>query len=165
MASFEVVDEATLQCTPEEYWAAIVDEFSGRSHWWLPYASVTRRGPEGPSLEGAVFDVAVNARGQVERRVGTVRFGWSCTAFEVPSRSVMEYVEGPLRGTLETTVEPVGTDQTKVSAHLRGRPHGMTGHLLGLVGFAGPHSTVTQAQFPRIEDYVRDKRARESAGT
>lgn len=75
----------------------------------------------------------------------------------------MEYVEGPIRGTLETTVEPVGTNQTSVTAVLKARPHGMTGRLLGLVGFAGPHSTVTQAQFPRIEEYVRDKRARESA--
>lgn len=101
----------------------------------------------------------------MERRVGTVRFGWACRAFEVPSRSVMEYVEGPMRGTLETIVEPVGTDQTKVTAHLQGRPHGMTGRLLGLVGFAGPHSKVTQAQFPRIDGYVRYQRAREAAGS
>jgi hypothetical protein len=165
MALTEVVDEATLQCTPEEYWAAITDELSGRSHWWLPFASVTRRGPDTGSVAGSAFDVAVNARGQVERRVGTVRFGWECSAFEQPSRSVMEYVDGPLRGTLETTVEPVGTEKTKVTAHLRARPHGTTGQLLSLVGFAGPHSKVTRAQFPRIEGYVRDKRSREAAGS
>lgn len=165
MASIEVTDEATLGCSPEEYWAAVVDELSGRSHWWLPYVAVTRRGPDTGSLEGSVFDVAVNARGQVERRVGTVRFGWACTAFDVPSRSVMEYVAGPLRGTLETTVEPVGTDGTKVVVHLQGRPHGVTGRLLGLVGFAGPHSKVTQAQFPSIEGYIREKRAREATGS
>jgi len=162
MAPIEVTDEATLDCTPQEYWAAVEDEYSGRSRWWLPYVMVTRRGPDTGSLVGSVFDVAVNARGKVDRRVGTVRFGWACTAFEVPSRSVMEYLEGPLRGTLETVVEPVGADRTSVAVRLQGRPHGMTGQLLSLVGFAGPHSTVTQAQFPSIDRYVRDKR--EAAG-
>lgn len=155
----EVTNEATIACTPEEYWAAIDDEYSGRSQWWLPYVKISRRGADADGLVGSVFDVAVNVRGRVERRLGTIRFAQQVTAFDVPHRASADYVEGPLRGSSETRVEALGPDRTKVTIHFQARPHGMAGTVLGLLGFERPHHQLTETQFPAVEAYVRSMRA------
>jgi hypothetical protein len=157
---YDVVNEAVLEATPAEIIAAYADEFAGRSSWGLPYTQArVRHEAEWPAV-GAVIDVTVNGRpgGGVDRRDAT-RLTMRVTAYE-PEQRVHQAMEGRFRGETEITLTPVDETHTRIREHWRANPVGPWRLVMPFFDVEAMHSTVEQASFKALGEYIAGKRAR-----
>jgi uncharacterized protein YndB with AHSA1/START domain len=158
MATYDVVDEATIAATPAEIVQALLDEAAGRSHWWQPYLRMRQRGERPPTEIGAVVDITVSGGG-LAQRLATVRFSGRVTAFEPERRLVLEYFEGDFRGTQEWTLGLVDAGHTHIAVRWMTDPHGGMRLKARFADVAGINSTVMQQGFRAIERFAAEKRA------
>jgi hypothetical protein len=161
MARYEVIDEAVIEGTPEQIWSACEDEMTGRSSWWLPYATPKLRGGGSGYSVGAIIDVGVSSFGRMDRhqRLGVTRFAERVTELDRPRRLVTEFIEGAFRGTMETTLEPIDPEHTTITDRWRADPHGLQGLILRLFDVSAAHTTVMRARHAGIQHYLTTQRA------
>ncbi len=149
MIEIDAVDTAVIHADVATVRAAIADEFSGKTHWWLPYLRATLRGDIPADQVGAVFDISVHGSFPSKFTVKTVAFG------ETESR--FEYIGGDFRGEGLWTIEP-HDGQTRVSFRWHVRPAGWAAFLLSLnpeaARRAAPHHEVMQAGFAALNEYL-----------
>ena len=97
MPKIDAVDEATIDASPMAVYKAVVDEYAGLTHWWMPYFELTPRGNAPLFGEGAIVDLIVHGR-------GTPKFTAKITKI-VEGKSIdMEYT-GDFVGTGKWTFE------------------------------------------------------------
>lgn len=154
---YDVIDEAVLEATPREIIAAYADEFAGRSSWWRPACEGrVRDGSEYPQV-GQVLDLKVSGRpGGVDRRDAT-RFSEQLIAYE-PERRLAVTCDGSFRGESELTLTPVDDTHTQLRMHWRTNPVGLWGLLLRFFDVEELHSSVVQAGFKGMGEYIVAKR-------
>jgi hypothetical protein len=158
MATYDVVNEATIAATPAEIVGAILDEAAGRSRWWQPLLRMRQRGDEPLPEIGAMVDITVSVEAAVGQRK-TIRLRGRVTAFEPDRRLVIEYFDGDFRGSDEWTLDPVDGGHTRIVTRWRTDPQGAVRLLARLVNVPGSYSKVMQEGFRAIERFTADRRA------
>lgn len=154
---YDVVNEAVLEASTAEIIAAYADEMAGRSSWWLPFLRARVRDQVEFPQVGAVLDVTVSPRpGGVDRRDAS-RFTTRVTAYE-PGRRVVEVMDGTFRGEQEITFTPVDESHTRIREHWRANPVGMWRLVMRFFDVEAMHSTVEQAGFKAMGEYIATKR-------
>ena len=154
---YDVVNEAVLEASPAEIIAAYAVEMAGRSSWWLPYLRARVRDQVEFPQVGAVLDVKVSTRpGGIDRRDAT-KLTTRVTAYE-PGRRVVEAMDGPFRGEQEITLIPVDESHTRISERWRANPAGMWRLVMRFFDVEARHSTVEQAGFKAMGEYIATKR-------
>lgn len=158
MTRFDVVDEAVIAATPEECWAALNDEYAGRSHWWLPYLRSRPVGDTSGFEAGAEYDITVNNKGRVDRRAGSSSMRYRIVESEPARRSVSEFVGGGFRGRMETTLESIDAEHTRIRSRWQMDPHGLMRLFARFVDIPSGHSRVMQEGFRGAERYIASQR-------
>lgn len=145
MPSYDVIDRAVINATPEQIYRALVDEYSGVTHWWTQVES--RPVGEIPfGRPGAVCTVTVRNR-------GTARFTWRTAEIVENDLIRFEYLKGDLAGYGDLRLEPVG-EATRVSYHWQVTTRGKA-HIIGpLLNISKRHSQVMQAGFRALAEQV-----------
>ena len=112
----DALDEAIIDRAPAVVYRAILDEYAGVTHWWMPYQESKLRGNAPIDHEGAI--VGITIRTELER--GTPRFSYKLTKI-VEAKSIELEIAGDIEGTGEWTFEP--TDgKTKVQFRWNVKP-------------------------------------------
>ena len=145
MSSYNVIDSAHIDATPEQVFHLLVDEYAGHTHWWTQVESK----PVGdiPFGEvGAVCTVTVRNR-------GTARFSWKTTRIVENRLFRFEYLEGDLVGYGDLTLEPVG-DRTRIEYHWQVKTRGKASILGPLLNIRKRHSQVIRAGFEALNAHV-----------
>ncbi len=143
MPSYEAIDQALIHATPERVFRALVDEYSGVTHWWTPVeAKPIGEIPFGQV--GAVSRVTV-------RNHGTARFTWKTTEIVENRLFRFEYLDGDLSGFGDLRLEPEG-DATRISYLWKVKTRGRA-HILGpLLNIRKRHSEVIQEGFRALAE-------------
>ena len=106
MPRIDAVDETIIDKPPMVVYKAVLDEYAGVTHWWMPHFESKPRGK--PIIrEGAIVDITVHQKGV------TTKFSAKMTKIVEGESIEMEYA-GDFVGTGKWTFEP--TDgKTKVA--------------------------------------------------
>jgi uncharacterized protein YndB with AHSA1/START domain len=147
--NIDVVDEAVIDSPPMVVFKAILDEYAGVTHWWMPYYEPKPREDKPIIREGAIFDVTVHTS-------GTPKFSEKVTKI-VEAKSIEVAIVGDFVGTGEWTFEP--TDgKTKLQFRFNARPKRLSFVLLSpFVNIGKRHSDVMQKGFNALESYLSKK--------
>ena len=163
MATYDVLNEATIAATPAEIVAAFLEEAAGRSRWWQPSLRMRPRG-ENPLPEiGAMVEITVSGEGRLWQRVGAARFTARVTAFDPDRRLVLEYFEGDFHGTEEWTLKPVDAGHTRVATRWRTDPQGALRLLARFADVPGSYSKVMRDGFRAMERFTAERRTESPA--
>jgi hypothetical protein len=163
MATYDVVNEATIAATPAEIVAALLAEAAGRSQWWEPLVRLRQRGDKPPTEIGAVLDITVNGEGWLGQRFGSVRFSGRVTAYDPDRRLLLEYVGGDFRGTEEWTLDPVDAERTRIATRWETDPQGAVRLLARFADVPGSYSKVMLEGFRAIERFAAQRRTESQA--
>jgi phage-related protein len=60
MPKIDVVDEAVIDSSPMVVYKAILNEYAGITHWWMPYLESKLRGDIPIDHEGAIVDITLH---------------------------------------------------------------------------------------------------------
>ena len=63
MPRIESIDEAIIDAPPMVVYKAVLDEYAGVTHWWMPYFELKPRGNVPIFGEGSIVDLIVHGRG------------------------------------------------------------------------------------------------------
>ena len=157
MATYDVLDQATIAATPAEIVQALLDEAAGRSQWWQPHLRMRQRGDRPPTEIGAVVDITVSAGG-LAQRWAVVHFSGRVTAFEPERRLVLDYFDGDFRGTAEWMLSPVNAGHTHIAVRWMTDPHGGMRLRARFADVSSINSSVMQEGFRAIERFAAGKR-------
>jgi uncharacterized protein YndB with AHSA1/START domain len=144
----DVVDEAIIGADPATVFKALIDEASGRTHWWMPRMELKPRGEQGQV--GSVVDITVH-------RPGTTKFSERATEV-IEGRSMKaEIFEGAFLGNGEWTFEPID-GKTKVRYRFNVIPHGLMLRILApFINIGKIHSEVMQEGFRAMNHYLTQR--------
>lgn len=147
MKRYSATDEAVIHARPPEVFRALLDEFSGVTHWWAPHVRIT------PVSDPPFDHVGATARSAVHSGV-TVYFLWRIAASE-PDRLIrIEYVEGDLVGVATLTLEPTHGG-TLLSYEWDTRPVSWRARLLApILNMGKRHSEVMRRGPEGLEAYL-----------
>ena len=107
MPKIDVIDEAVIDSPPTVVYKAILNEYAGVTHWWMPYFEFKPRGDIPIDREGAIVDVTINPKSRIN---STVSEKWTKLA---EAKSIEEEIAGDFVGTAKWTFEPTN-GKTKV---------------------------------------------------
>ena len=140
MPKIDVIDEAVIDAPPMVVYKAILNEYAGVTHWWMPILEFKLRGDMPIDREGAIVDMTIRNRGV------TSKVSVKVTKI-VEAKSIEMEFAGDFVGTEEWTFEP--TDgKTKVQLRLNGRTNRLLFSLVSpFVNFGKGHSDVMQKGF------------------
>ena len=159
MATYDVVNEATIAATPAEVVTALVEESAGRSEWWRPFVRMRQRGDKPPTEVGAIVDITVTGESRLAQRFGSVRFTGRVAAYDPDRRLLLEYVGGDFRGTEEWTLDPVDAEHTRIATRWKTDPQGAVRFAAMLADVPGSYSKVMREGFRAIERFAAARRA------
>jgi hypothetical protein len=149
MPEVDVLDEAVIDSPPMVVYKAILDEYAGVTHWWMPYRESKPREDKPIIREGAIFDITVH---------GTVtpKFSEKITKI-VEAKSIEVEFAGDFIGTGEWIFEP--TDgKTKLKFQFNAKPKRLSFVLLSpFVNLGKRHSNVMQKGFKALNSYLSKK--------
>jgi uncharacterized protein YndB with AHSA1/START domain len=149
MKTYDLIDEAVIDSTPDAVWDALVSELRGAARWWVPY-NTFEPGPLPPDQVGGKVKVTVHVKG-VDKGGPKLRFTARTRGVEPGRRLTSEYVAGVFRGRSDFVLTPVdGGRRTRLSMHFEGRPHGWLRHLARVKDIGLQHSQATQAAFANL---------------
>jgi uncharacterized protein YndB with AHSA1/START domain len=151
MPKIDRLDEAVIDSPPLVVYKAILDEYAGATHWWMPHLEYRLKGDLPIDREGAI---------------GEMIFHFSKRASSKSSFKVAKIVEaklieieysGDIVGTGTWTFEP--TDgKTKVQYRSNSRTNSLLATLVSpFVDFGKGHSDVTQKGFKALNSYLSGK--------
>ncbi len=158
MATYDVLNEATIAATPGEIAGALIAEAAGRSQWWHPQLLLRQRGDKPLTEVGAVVDITVNGAAGLGQRLGSVRFTARVAAYDPDRRLLLEYFAGDFRGHEEWTLVPVDSAHTLVTTRWTTDPQGALRLLARFADVPGSYSKVMREGFRAIERYTAEKR-------
>ncbi len=154
MRDIDVEDEGIIHGEAATVIRAVIDELSGKTHWWRPDWEAKKRGKTPIDQVGGMFDI------QVHRGMATQFTARVC---EVTDRRLrVEYVDGAYVGEGIWYFESVG-NETRVGFHWHVQPHGwlrwfvLTERQCKMIGDV--HHQVMQAGFERLDRFVQQREA------
>ncbi len=113
MPKFVVVDEAIINAPPLAVYKAILNEYSGVTHLWLPELEFKPRNGNPMDCVGAICDTKARRHGL------TGRFSEKVTAIE-PTTFIELELSGDFTGNEKWTFEPVEEGRTRAKVDWKG---------------------------------------------
>ena len=131
---------------------AILNEYAGVTHWWMPCQESKLRGDIPIDREGVIVDITIHS----ERARGTPKFSYKLTK-SVEAKSIEVEIAADIAGTGGWTFEP--TDgKTKVQFRWNVRLKRLLYVLLSpFVDMGKIHSGVMQKRYKALNSYLREK--------
>jgi hypothetical protein len=152
MPKIDVIDEAVIESPPLVVYKAILDEFAGVTHWWMPYNGFRLRGDSPVDREGAVFDLIVFPKS----RIASSKISVKVTKL-VEAKSIELDFSGDFVGTEEYTFEPID-GKTKIQIHLNAKTNRLALSMVSpFVNLGKGHSSNMQKGFKALNDYLSNK--------
>jgi uncharacterized protein YndB with AHSA1/START domain len=151
MPKIDRLDEAVIDAPPMEVYKAILNEYAGVTHWWMPYLEYKLEGDMPIDREGAIgimtFHYSKRASSKSSFKVAKI----------VEAKSIEIEYAGDIVGTGTWTFEP--TDgKTKVQYRSNSRTNSLLATLISpFVDFGKGHSDVTQKGFKALNSYLSGK--------
>ena len=115
MPKFEVIDGAVMDAPPMAVFKAVLDEYSGVTHLWMPDLEFKPRAGNPMDREGSICDTTVRGHGMV------AKFSEKVTKIE-PGKSLDFDMTGDFSGTEKWTFE-LTDGKTKVQVAWNGASH------------------------------------------
>jgi pimeloyl-ACP methyl ester carboxylesterase len=151
--SFDIVDTAFIDTSPDVVWKELVAELNGGAGWWVP-KNTFAPGAVSPEEPGGETEVTVHTK-SVDKGGPKLRFVARTTEVEPGRRLAADYVSGAFIGTCEFLLEPAsGGRRTRLSMHFKAEPKGLAKVLGKLADIGLQHSQATQAAFGRLNQLV-----------
>jgi uncharacterized protein YndB with AHSA1/START domain len=152
MPKIDVTDETVIDAPPMAVYKAILNEFTGVTHWWMPYLGFKLRGNMPVDHEGAIFDYTVFP----ESRMKSSKISAKVTTI-VEAKSIELEFAGDFVGTEKFTFEP--TDgKTKLQIRLNARTTRLLVSVVSpFVNIGKGHSDVMQKGFKALNSYLNKK--------
>jgi len=152
MARYDVVDEGIIDADLSTVSIkAYMDEFTGKTHWWMPLWESKPRGHKRIVQKGEVADIIVNRRGKS-------KFAARVTDFVENRLVYVEFFEGDFIGTGEWTFEP-SDGKTKVRFRWKVKTNKLSLMLVALfVNIGKIHSEVIQGGFKALNRYLSQRK-------
>ncbi len=146
----EVIDEAVIDSPPMVVYKAILNEYAGVTHWWMPIFEFKLRGDIPIDHEGAIVDIIMRNRGV------TTKISVKVTKI-VEGKSIEMEFWGHFVGNEEWTFEP--TDgKTKVQLRWNGRTNRLLFSIFSpFVNIGKGHSDLIQKGFKALNSYLSKK--------
>ena len=152
MPRIDVTDEAIIDVSPAEVYQAILNEFSGVTHWWMPYNGFKLRGDIPVDREGAVFDLIVFPKSRIASSKISVR-----VTKIVEAESIDLDFSGDFLGTEEYTFQPID-GKTKIQIHLNAKTNRLSLSMVSpFVNLGKGHSSNMQKGFKALNSYLSNK--------
>jgi len=152
MPRMDASDDAVIDSPPMVVYKAILNEYAGVTHWWMPYQESKLKGNAPIDREGAIVDITIHS----ERARGTPKFSYKLTKI-VEAKSIDIEINGDIEGTGKWTFEP--TDgKTKVQFRWNVRPKRLLYVLLSpFVDMGKIHSDVMQRGYKALNSHLSKK--------
>jgi hypothetical protein len=152
MPKIDVLDEAVIDSPPMVVYKAILNEYAGVTHWWMPYLGFKLRGDMPVDREGTIFDVTIFPTS----RIASSKVSAKVTKI-VEAKSIELEFAGDFVGTEEYTFEP--TDgKTKLQIRLNARTNRLLASLVSpFVDFGKGHSDNMQKGFKALNSFLSKK--------
>ena len=99
MPKIDVTDEAVIDAPPVAVYKAILNEYAGVTHWWMPVLEFKLRGNKPFDCEGAICDLTAHGSGM------SAKFSVKITKI-VEAKSIEFDYSGDFLGTGKWTFEP-----------------------------------------------------------
>ena len=150
MPKIDVLDEAIIDAPPMVVYKAILNEYAGVTHWWMPILESKLRGDMPIDHEGALFDLAVHNKGLTSKLSAKITKIVEAKSIEV------EYT-GDFIATEKYTFEP--TDgKTKVQLRFNGRTNSLLISLFSpFINLEKGHSDMVQKSFKALNSHLSKK--------
>jgi hypothetical protein len=150
MPKLEVIDEGIINASPMAVYKAILDEYAGITHWWLPVLEFKPRGNKF-DCEGAACDLAAHGSGM------TAKFSVVITKI-VEAKSIEFDYSGDFIGTGKWMLEPM-EGKTKARYHLNVRTNRLFFSIIApfMKNPAKPHSNTIQYGFKALNSFLINK--------
>ena len=151
MPKINRLDEAIIDSPPMVVYKAILNEYAGVTHWWMPILESKLRGDMPVDREGAIFDVTLNPKSRINIKVSD-----KVTKI-VEAKSIETEIAGDFVGTGKYTFEP--TDgKTKVQYRFNARTNRLLFSLVSpFVNIGKKHSDTMQKGFKACNSYLSKK--------
>ena len=151
MPKIDVISEAVIDSPPLVVYKALLNEFAGVTHWWMPILGFKLRGDLPIDREGAIFDATVNPTSRMN-----AKFSAKVTKI-VEAKFIEEEIAGDFVGTGKWTFEP--TDgKTKVQVRFNARTNRLLMSIFSpFVNFEKRHSDTMQKGFKALNSYLSKK--------
>ncbi|MGD0029498.1 MAG: hypothetical protein ABSC91_11225 [Candidatus Bathyarchaeia archaeon] len=149
MPRIDAVEEAVIDSPPMVVYKAILSEYAGVTHWWMPHFESKPRGK--PIIrEGAIVDITVHQKGV------TTKFSAKMTKIVEGESIEMEYA-GDFIGTGKWTFQP--TDgKTKVQKKVNEKVTKLSIVILSpFVNLRKANSDLMQKGFKALNSYLSKK--------
>jgi hypothetical protein len=152
LPKIDVTDEAIIDSSPMSVYRAVLDEFSGVTHWWMPYNGFKLRGDVPVDREGAVFDLIVFPKSRVASSKISVK-----VVNIVEARSIELDFSGDFVGTEEYTFQPID-GKTKIQIHLKAKTNRLSLSMVSpFVNLGKGHSSNMEKGFKALNNYLSKK--------
>ena len=152
MPKIDVTDEAIIDSSPMAVYKAVLDEFSGVTHWWMPYNGFKLRGDVPVDREGAVFDLIVFPKSRIASSKISVK-----VVKLVEAKSIELDFSGDFVGTEEYTFQPID-GKTKIQIHLDAKTNRLALSMVSpFVNLGKGHSSNMQKGFKALNNYLSKK--------
>jgi hypothetical protein len=150
LAEFDVYDEAIIYAKPEVVYKALLTEFSGETHWWMPYFEAKPRQGGAADQLGTLIDITIHSNTSLLRFTGKT--------VEVKENELLrvEYIEGDFLGEGIWKLEP-SEENTKLSFRWHCRPARLLFKILApLINIPKRHSAVMKSGFEGLNKYIKE---------
>ena len=146
MPKVDSIDEATIDAPPMVVYKAVLDEYAGVTHWWMPYFELKPRGNVPIFGEGAIVDLIVHGR-------GTPKFSAKITKIVEGESMDLEY-SGDFVGTGKWTFE-LADGKTRVLKRVNYEVKRLSFVLLSpFVNMQKANSDLMQKGFKGLNNYL-----------
>ena len=139
MPKFSVVDERLIDAPSIEVFNAVLDEYSGVTHLWMPHFEFHPRANNPMNEAGTICDSVSHSHGMPAKLVKTE------TRVEL-GRALDFELSGSFTGTEKWTFEPTEDGKTKVQIAWKGASNSLAVRVFG--------------RFPKVEKWLHESRNR-----
>ena len=146
MPKIEVVDEAVINASPQVVYKAIIEEYAGVTHWFMPLLEFKHRTDTPVGVEGMTIDLLVHdaARPRFYETFSKV----------VEGKSIDIEIGGDFAGSGKWTFEPV-EGKTKLTLRWDADPKRLSFILLSpFIDIGKRHSKIIQTGFVSLNNYL-----------
>jgi len=147
MAKYDVTDEAIINASPDVVYKAVIDEYDGKTSWWMPHLSSKLREGDSGGKVGALFDLTVHGK-------RPIKFTAKVVKAKNNEMIRVNYVEGALKGEGLWRFESL-EGKTKLSFRWRTSPSGLLMRILApFLPIEKNHSDVMKAGFNNLNKFL-----------
>jgi hypothetical protein len=148
MAEYDVTDEAIINAKPDVVYEALLAEYSGKTHWWMPFLEVKLLEGSAPDELGALIEVSAHDK-------VTTKFVMKTIETKKNELWRLQYLEGIWLGEGLWKLEAVNGN-TKISYRFHGRPSRLLIRILAtFINMPKSHSKIWKAGYAALNKYVQ----------